>query len=122
MSARSLVKSETMSASKCIGEIKNKDVSSVHPLFLHICHYVFSSLSFARKVGFLSYGNCWYIGIPHLQAVYILFSLQIVHIALQYVFYQKQLALYIIAYRRVKGTKLYETNKREKDRKKCKEK
>lgn len=34
MSARSLLKSETMSASKCIGEIKNKDVSSAHPLVL----------------------------------------------------------------------------------------
>lgn len=33
MSARSLLKSETMSASKCIGEIKNKDVSPVAASF-----------------------------------------------------------------------------------------
>jgi hypothetical protein len=40
MSARSLVKSETMSASKCIGEIKNKDVSSVHLSFPHYLYVV----------------------------------------------------------------------------------
>jgi hypothetical protein len=64
----------------------------------------FFFLSFARKVGLFSYGNCWYIEIPHLQAVYILFPFRL-FISLYNIFNQKLLALYLIAYRRSKGYK-----------------